>query len=289
MKKWIIHKWKVLKSTFINKILVPRYLKRKANDEVLKKIELSSCVFVTIAFNNAELIKRQIENLLENCEGTYLHLIVDNSNKKMDGEIEDVCNMHSHVVYVRQPSAMKLGAYDHSVALNWACYQILEKVHINNLKIVFLDHDIFLMKKIEFESIFHGGQKVWGYSCRHEPQKKGWYLWPGLFAIDCTQFESKVHFDFMSSQLYGDTGSMNYETIFCKLNKSELAFSDRKNLRIMPGEKALENDNQKNLVQIFDDTWMHIIGGSNWAKSENFDEKLKRAFALIEANDVEPD
>jgi len=225
-------------------------------------------IFITIAFNDADLISLQINQIKKHVTGNYAHLIIDNSIKVKGAHsnaIYQVCKKQD-MSYVKIPSNPKMldPSFSHGFACNWAVKNILR--HYNPKYICFIDHDIFPYKSFSVNYITKN-QSFYGLKQIREDR---WYLWPGFAIFDLSKIKLE-HLDFLPIEGL-DTGGGNWLTIFQKYNESYKYSSSR--FLSIPGLEVT-NMKQDYKVEIIDDCWVHLIGGSNWMNSRAFKRKYE--------------
>lgn len=230
-------------------------------------------LLVTIAFNHEELIKKQIEMVKHHIKNApYHHIIVDNSSDNSKRKaIKAVCDS-MEVEYFATPryftwltwNALFSPSYSHGAALNWAYYHIIQSSKPKHF--VLLDHDIIPIKPFDFIDAL-GPQDFYGLDRLREC---GWYLWPGwcIFRFDAIA-DKKVDFSpVYIKHAYLDAGGRNFLSIFCNYYRTDLRFANPETKRIRFNTPLQTQDDvyHGDCIQIIDNSWMHIINGSNYAR-----------------------
>lgn len=214
-------------------------------------------MLVSIAFNNPDLVEYQLRLLRKNCLDNYLMLICDNSNNNSRSkEIHEVCKRYK-ASYIKLPVTLypEHPSQSHGSAINWTHLNIVRKYKPKVFGI--LDHDIFPVKKV---SIIKRMQQKPLYGVKETKGEK-WYLWPGFSFYD-NGFLKFKKVDFRPTEGL-DTGGSNWQSIYRKLDKNVPIFAKVNLMKV-----GLGNDKQEDKVQIVDDSWVHLINGSNWAKKD---------------------
>jgi len=253
------------------------YYGKRIVDKNIKKIALKSNVIFTIAFNNSEVIREQISAIMEHCRDEYSYLVFDNSsNLAISNEIANVCNKCSNVIYVRLPiwngRALE-PSVSHGIALNFVFKKVL-KMHREIDNVLILDHDIFPMKDFRVSEIGRG-QDVYGW----KREDNGiWYVWPGYMYLNmnkivCFRLDFKPGYG-------GDTGSSNWKVLYKKKSVGELKFAKWEK-KIIKVDGAMIVTRSSSEVDIFDDTWLHMVNASDWAGVGLMDKKLQKVREIL--------
>lgn len=216
-------------------------------------------IYITVAFNNYEVVDYQVKLLQKYQKGDFLHLVLDNSSDvEMSSQIERLCD-ENKVAYIKLPENRFKLSKSHGSALNWACRNILDKTEFEYVG--FLDHDCFPIKEMTWKSKMKK-QPFYGIS---QQRKNSWYIWPGFCFFDLKSIDSKK-LNFMPVYGIGDTGGMNYLTIFKEYNKDSIIFPSHTYKEIC--NNSSEEVTQAKSIEIFDNEWVHLMNASNWLKIE---------------------
>ncbi len=230
----------------------------KLNDELL---------FVTISYNNANVIKHQIRLIKKNITDKHFHIVVDNStNKEIRDQIKKHC-MEGNVAYVSlHENPFSTGSASHAVVLNWAFRQLVLRY---TPKIVgFIDHDIYPVKPHRIGQIL-SNQPFYGLLQEREDY---WYLWPG-FCFFTKKIYMNSSMDFMPRTSNGigyDTGGALYNSIYHSFEKSTLKFPAQTYENIREGE-VFQSDKMEVI-----DNWVHSFNGSYWMEVKDKEEILDK-------------
>lgn len=222
-------------------------------------------LIVTVAFNSPELIKQQFQSLKD--RNQIMYLVADNSSSEAARDaIEQFCRMHE-IGYISLPANPECKASDsHALALNWTVKNVVIDL-LKNSTIKYwgiLDHDIFNLSDndIWFMKTADILKKSSVYGLK-QVREEGWYLWPGFVFFErewTIQNRKRIDFGVTS---WGDTGSK-----MCKLYahlQADGIFAEQLKECI---DNSVKADPQENEYEIFDQEWLHTIGGSGWAGND---------------------
>ena len=238
-----------------------------AAKSIAKQID-KEFLIMTIAFNNSEVIKKQIEMLRKHCKSDYQYAVFDNSSDwSMRDAIQDVCKEEGVLYYSLPKLKMRVNPSEsHGVAINYAMKNIV--MNSNGAKsILLLDHDIFPYRDFDMESLSKG-QDLYGMLVE---LGEGKYIWPGFFFCKKKLLNSRM-MDFKPGY-GGDTGSGNRPMLYENLDFEKMSFADLKRPDINDDKTDDEFGRQRNTVDILDETWIHFVGASDWMGIRNFEEK----------------
>lgn len=251
----------------ILKEIAYNYIKARRMDEYIRtrcecEINTSDAggaeiLYITVAFNDAELIKYQHRLLKRFAGDNFSYLVADNSNDKAAaGMIREYC-AQNRAAYIKLPDNPLKMSDSHAAALNWVCSNMAARLKEAEW-VGFIDHDCFPIKEI---SVPDAGQEFYGLMQNREEK---WYLWPGFcfFRTGCIDVGQ---LDFGCTE-WGDTGSAMYETLYKKAG-GDLKFARMKYEQVIVNENAQYV--QEGQIEIFDDCWCHVSNGSNWLNVEN--------------------
>ena len=253
--------------------------KRQENEK--RRCEM---LLLTVAFNDERLIEKQIEQIKSMIKDTdYQHVVVDNSlNKKKRGAIKAVCKQYG-IEYIQIPYLITLLchyqiAVSHGVALNWLYYHYLREKR--PMRFSLLDHDIFPVRDFNMTRIL-GQRDFYGVSRIKEGE---WYLWPGFCIYNFDTFPTDP--DFLpryTKKNFLDTGGGNYRKFYCKYSLKDVAFPEVRTIRIKNSKELVRRCDiyHSDYVQIVDDTWLHLINGSNYANIKGKDEVIEKTLADV--------
>ena len=216
---------------------------------------------ITIAFNNSRIIPLHTRLLAANFGGEHTHIVADNSTDPIASrEIRDYCRREG-IAYVRLPKN-RLGktagpSYSHAAALNYCYRNIIRRRQPCYFGIT--DHDLFLLKPVQLAPILDR-QNVYGPQRRRDDY---WYL-SGIMSFFKFAYTCGRKVDFMPvtyNGTYLDSGGGNWKVLYRGLDTTGMAFCAERMDHIAEGD-----DRHQDMVEIFDERWLHTINGSYWKK-----------------------
>ena len=178
---------------------------------------------ITIAFNNAELIRYQNQFLRKFLFDKYCHIIVDNStDAKIRLQLQQWCS-EEKIAYVGLPKNYlnRVGAsYSHAAALNYAYKHIVKK----RQPFVFgqIVHVLFQITKGSILSKLQN-QPIYGLLRLRD---KCWYL-SAIMSFFCYDYVRGKKVDFMPvtpDKFYLDSGGGNWYSLYSSLDLNKLSF-----------------------------------------------------------------
>lgn len=230
---------------------------------------------ITVAFNNAELIRLQYEFVKKNISDPHQQIIVDNSTKEnVREEIYAFCQEHG-LTYLGVPKNFLNwigGSYSHAMTLNYVYRRLISKRH--PFAFGQIDHDLFPIHPISILEKL-STQPVYGPL---RDRGNEWYLSAimSFFRLDFLQ-DKKV--DFMPvtpSGTYLDSGGGNWYDVYSRLDKQRLVFPDESIEALREG-----GDRHRDSLEYFDNkNWLHTINGSCWKAVDADKESLIRRILL---------
>ena len=179
----------------------------------------SDLYVITIAYNQARLIEKQIELVrLHVKDGSYVHIVVDNSpSGKARRQIREICE-RERIRYVLVPMYIdKLICHwifgyglSHGAALNWMFYHFLKQQR--PVRFALLDHDVFPMADYSFTDKL-GERDFFGVE---RNRKSGWYVWPGwcVFRFDAINDCHPNFLPYFLRETFLDAGGGNFPRFY---------------------------------------------------------------------------
>lgn len=246
-------------------------------------------LIITIAFNNSEFIKHQIQLIKKYIEGDFVHCVIDNSSElKFRKKIKEVC-LESSISYYSIPENPYRNNKSHAAAMHWAFFQIIKNYPC--VKFGFLDHDIFPITNFSFSGRFKYGiygrvihsYFQGGYNLDYSKNIPYWSLWAGF----CF-FEKKVikggfpwSFNFFSKHFKGgfflDTGGGLWSSLYSKMDyPGDLVIYQKKYYDNMETEEM-----QNQSFEILDDAWIHFVSLSNWRETRDLEWKKHKLIDFL--------
>jgi hypothetical protein len=261
-----------LKHQFFNLYREYVWLLSRLGKKVFLGSAENSLYIITVAYNHAKLIEKQIELVKKYVKDeNYRHVIVDNSpQKSVRKQIKQICE-HEGVDYISVPLFIdkqishKLfgNGLSHGAALNWMFYHVL----VPNQPALFalLDHDVLPLKAFSLKEKlglcdFYGVERNMGV---------GWYLWPGwcIFKYDVIEKCRPNFLPVFVDGVYLDSGGGNYKRFYSQYSLKDIDFPEVKTKRVKQTEGLFKHDDiyHGDCLQYIDHAWLHIINGSNCA------------------------
>lgn len=247
------------------------------SSRVAPRLEGTPLVFVTVAFNDARLIRLQLEALSRFVSDDFRVLVIDNSlSADARADIQRACDAFG-AVYLRGPwnlFSLFQGSLSHSSTLDWAWRGLIRKLGAST--VTFLDHDLFPVGPVTEESLLRGS-----WAAGREERRAGmWYLWPGLLVMKLDRFRAE-RFSFMPYRELDSAGSL-WIPFYSRFPQSAFTIYERDVIEVLPGTRAEDSS-----VEIIDRRWVHLIDGSGWLDGTG---KFERVFGdLMDSNTVKWD
>lgn len=228
---------------------------------------------ITVAYNHARLIEKQIELVkLHVKDKNYLHVVVDNSpNKSVRKLIMEIC-VREKVGYVPVPVFIdksifhRLFGYglSHGAALNWMFYHLLKQQ--KPVRFALIDHDIFPMEDYSFINAL-GDRDFYGVERNRE---SSWYLWPGwcIFRFDAISDCHPNFLPYFTQDTFLDAGGGLFPHFYGHYDLKTIEFPPVVTKRVKHSKELSSYDDiyHGDCVQLIDQKWLHLINGSNYAK-----------------------
>ena len=248
----------------------------------IKKGEPCEMLILTVAFNNEQLIERQIELIRDNIkDDNYRYMVADNSTSRQKRKlIQEVCQRYG-IDYIPVPFGIGIltncqCAISHGAALNWIYYHVLRKMKPKRFALI--DHDIFPVKSYNLTSAL--GEKDF-YGVRRSGNGE-WYLWPGWCIFNFAKFTARPNFEpIFTQKSFLDTGGSNYPRYYNRYDIQAIPYPLVKSLRYKKTEGLNRHCDilHSDYIQIVDESWLHIINGSNYAKIPGKEDMIRRVLS----------
>lgn len=227
---------------------------------------------ITVTFNNDSLLSHQIKLINKNLLDDFFFIVADNSdNKQKKKSIRKICEEHG-IGYIALPrNPYFSGSGSHGGSLNWMYKKYLS--HVKPDFFGFIDHDAYPVQQHSLIKILNK-QPIYGTI---QIREKFWYIWAGLcfYRFDITQ-NQKINF--LPGTIDGvnlDTGGLNWEGIYKRLNKNELDFPEHYYISLRDGD-VLQSDKMERIG-----SWLHTFNGSNWMGVEARDEEINNYLSAL--------
>lgn len=243
----------------------------------------SDLYVITIAYNQARLIEKQIELVrLHVKDGSYVHIVVDNSpSGKARGQKREICE-RERVRYVPVPMYIdKLICHwifgyglSHGAALNWMFYHFLKQQR--PVRFALLDHDVFPMADYSFTDKL-GERDFFGVERNRE---SGWYVWPGwcVFRFDAINDCHPNFLPYFLRETFLDAGGGNFPRFYGRYDLKTTEFPPviTKRIRHSKGLSTHNDIYHGDCVQLIDQKWLHLVNGSNYAKNPGKEDLVNK-------------
>jgi len=237
--------------------------------------EVQHIDLITVAFNNAELIRLQHKFVEKNVRDPHQQIIVDNSTRpEVRKEIFDFCKENG-LTYFGMPKNLlnKVGgSYSHAMTMNYTFRRLIS----NRQPYAFgqIDHDLFPIRPISILDKLES-QPVYGPL---RDRGNEWYL-SAIMSFFRFDFVQNKKVDFMPvtpTTTYLDSGGGNWYDIYSRLDKQRLVFPDECIEALREG-----GDRHRDSLEYFDGkNWLHTINGSCWKAVDADKENLTRELLL---------
>ena len=135
------------------------------------------------------------------------------------------------------------------------------------------------MDQSDFESDYH----QFGYIEEAIDLGNGeWYLWPGWCIFNFAKFTARPNFEpIFTQKSFLDTGGSNYPRYYNRYDIQAIPFPLVKSLRYKKTEGLNRHCDilHSDYIQIVDESWLHIINGSNYAKIPGKEDMISRVLS----------
>lgn len=236
-------------------------------------------VIMTIAFNNTEVLRYQINLIKRNLKDpNYIHVIADNSPiLERQKAVQELCKEHN-LGYILLPKSNYLDkrspSYSHGAAATWLYHNYICRIKPKYFG--FLDHDLYPVSPVSIAKKLER-QPMYGFM---EYRQRIGYIWMGLVFMNFNWTLDKV-INFLPCKvedLYLDTGGSNWYSLYSTIAGKGMIFPERIRKPVyVNGEKYTDP------VDYIDDCWFHTNNGSNWrrqATKNDIVERLIKEFSM---------
>lgn len=248
---------------------------RKTCNLQVRPSEEKSVDLITVAFNNAELIRLQHAFVEKNIRDPHQQIIVDNSTKEdVREEIFAFCQSHG-LTYLGMPKNLlnKVGgSYSHAMTMNYTYRRLIRKRRPYAFGQI--DHDLFPIQHVSILEKLEN-QPVYGPL---RDRGNEWYL-SAIMSFFRFDFVRDKRVDFMPvtpTTAYLDSGGGNWYDVYSRLDKKGLVFPDECIEALREG-----GDRHRDSLEYFDGkNWLHTINGSCWKAVDAGKENMIRELLL---------
>ncbi len=224
---------------------------------------------VIVVYNTAALIVKQVECIKKYCKDEYDIIIIDNSTDKAATDAIRYYNRELKCYYYKTNAATVNGSNSHAFACNFSYNRLKDSYKY----FLYLDHDNFPVKDFSVSKILKG--KIMGGLAQGANEKS--YFWAGCVMFNNSKIESNF-IDFSTNNQYRlDTGGNLYK-IIDKYGRDNCVFFSEAYY-----QNAHFSGTAYNFYSmIYDETFMHFINSSNWAKATNNQERINSLLNILE-------
>lgn len=222
---------------------------------------------IIIAFNEPELLIKQVECINQFHKTPVDIIVIDNSTNLEKGESIRYHAGRLKVIYKKTNSETTGSpSMSHAFACNFAFD------NFNYRYMLFLDHDLFPIKKFTIKRLLEGAP----YGGLEQIRQGIKYLWGGFIILDNSQVDPEL-VDFYPKNIEGvqlDTGGGFSELL--KDGNGKLFDEVHVDNRYYSPKKG------DYYAILGDIEFMHFIGGSNWMKRKDHEERQQSLYKLLQ-------
>lgn len=220
----------------------------------------------TFGYNRPDLLEKQYESFKKNTVGNFeFYLVYDHIDDTHTEEFGKVCSENQIGMYDHRRNVNFGPSGNHGSSLQWIYENFLEE----DDRVLFLDHDIFLIHKFYIDSFFEMYDAFGPLSYNETIE----YFWPGIFGFKFNEVKKY--------NLNLNPGVYNDRYLDTAGNTYLLVQEDSIKKKIFE-KKYYYNDPPQ--FEVFDDKFIHLYAASKW--HENFqvnqkDEDIKKSIFNI--------
>lgn len=209
----------------------------------------------TFGFNRPDLLERQFNTIKSNIVGDYeFYLVYDHLDETHTNEFQKVCYEHGIDMYDHLRDTNLGNSQNHASSLQWIYDNFIE----DEDRVLFLDHDIFLIDKFDFDMYFDSYDiaglviEIGGIN----------FFWPGVFGFKYDKIK-KHELNFFPGV---------YKNVFLDTLGSSYKLLEDKTLKINKFCRDFINIDSFGF-ELFDDKFIHLYGASKWYENFVVNEK----------------
>ncbi len=228
----------------------------------------NSVAVIIVAYNNSSFIIKQFECLKRFCKDDFDIVVIDNST-----DLESAKGVQYHATnlgcfYFKTEASSRDSTQSHAFACNFAYWKLKDTYKY----FFFTDHDSFPVRDFSVKEIL----KDKAMAGLGQGAKKT-YFWAGCVMFDSSKIEQSL-IDFSPNSEFGlDTGGNLYKMIE-KCGKDLCIFFNEAYHQNPNFTKSFYNF----YASIHDGLFMHFVNGSNWAKSNDNEERINSLLNILE-------
>ena len=226
---------------------------------------------VIVVYNNADLVIHQINCIRKFCKDDCDIIVIDNSDKQ-----EVIAPIRYHAIkmgceYIKTQSSSRNSSSSHAFASNLAYRKFAGMYNYY----FFLDHDNFPLRDFSVKEILK--DKVMAGLGQVKPSGKK-YFWAGCVMWDANKVDSEL-IDFSPNKQYGlDTGG-NLYMVIDKYGDDACVFFNEVHHENPNFTKSFYNF----YAEINDSMFMHFVNSSNWANSNDNQERINSLVNILQS------
>lgn len=225
-------------------------------------------MLATVAFNAPNLIDAQATQLRRHFRDDYVLLIADNSSDMARRrEIHAVATSQGASYIPLPPNPFPAPSDSHGAALNWISRRVFRFSRSTYLGL--LDHDIFPYAHVSYEQIVRDQGSYGHFQTAADGRYR--FYWPGLMFFTNSFFRGRPNYLPRTLGIhYGDTGAGNWHHTYSGMALDQVRCMQLRDVWAdRPDRDFVANDAPGHKIEAefttFDDSWVHLINGSNWA------------------------
>lgn len=223
---------------------------------------------VIITYNQADLLRLQVECIRKFCRDPHEIIVVDNSTEK---EKIEAIRYHAGDLgcqHMKTNASSRNGSSSHSFSANFSYF----KLHGKYGYFLYLDHDNFPVKPFSVKEILQ--DKVMAGLGQHKNGKD--YFWPG-----CVMWDEKVINRLLinfspDGEFQLDTGGSLYRVVD-EYGIDRCVFFNEEHHENPGFQKSFYNF----YAMIHGGTFMHFLNGSNWNGANDHEERINSLINIL--------
>jgi hypothetical protein len=226
--------------------------------------------FAIITYQTGRFIRLQVSLIRRFCRDQKIAIVVCDNSRCDDASNQIKSTANKKSIYFTRLLAEKA---DPSISHGLACSEVLQKFHMDCDYLVLLDHDIFPIKPFFISGLMRRKVLAGRGQIKGIGSDRVYYIWPGFMVIDCNLVDlDKMKFN--PGEINGvrvDTGGEIAPYIHTLNEKAVL----------LPWMEM--NCEGFSYDLIWNERFLHIVNGSNWAKEngEDHENRISRMMRFV--------